>query len=290
MSPAAPPLAIDHQYADINGIRMHYVEAGQGEPVVFLHGFPESWYSWRHQLAALQHHYHVIAPDLRGYNETEARGPYDTETLQDDVEALIRHLGHDGAHIIAHDWGGMIAWLLAIKRPALVRSLVVCNLPHPEAFRKNSRSFRQLRKSWYVFFFQLPWLPERFLRRDDYRNLARVLIRDCRPGTFTRDDVKHFLESWRRQGLGPGVNWYRALLRKGTGVPSPVPTVTAPTTLIWGENDRALGKELNDGTEDLVTDLTVHFLPNASHWVQQEEPALVNRYILEHFRRVRDRG
>jgi pimeloyl-ACP methyl ester carboxylesterase len=270
----------------VNGIRMHYVEAGAGDLVVLLHGFPEFWYSWRHQIAALSRHYRVVAPDLRGYNETENRGPYDTDTLQADVLGLISHLGQARAHIVAHDWGGAVAWLLAMQHPEAVRTLTVCNIPHPAVFQKKLwRSPRQLLRSWYVFLFQMPFLPQRIMAFNSYRTLARGLINDCRPGTFTRDDIRAYLEAWRRQGLDGGINWYRALIRSPRRLPKPVPRVTAPTLLIWGEDDVALGKELTDGTEDYVDTLQVNYLPNTSHWVQQEEPEIVNRLILEHLDR-----
>lgn len=286
LTAATLPPDLRHEYATINGIRMHYVESGTGDLVILLHGFPESWYSWRHQIAALAPRYRVVAPDLRGYNETEARGPYDTGTLQRDVIALIEHLGERRAHIVGHDWGAAIAWLLAIEHPDVVRTLTICNVPHPEVFRRKLwRSPRQLLRSWYIFFFQLPWLPERVLAWRDYRALARGIINDCRPGTFTREDIKTYLAGWRRQGLGGGVNWYRAAVRHPQRLPRPVPRISAPTLMIWGEDDAALGKELTNGTSDYVENLDLHYLPNTSHWVQQEEPGIVNRLLLAHLER-----
>jgi epoxide hydrolase 4 len=278
--------SLQHRYADINGIRMHYVEAGSGEPVVFLHGFPEFWYSWRHQLAGLAPHYRVIAPDQRGYNETEARGPYDTGTLQQDILDLVARIGEERVHLVAHDWGGAIAWLLAIEHPEVLRSLTICNLPHPALFQKGVRRPRQMLRSWYIAFFQLPWLPERALAMDNYRRLAKGIIDQCRPGTFTRDDIKAFLAAWRRQGLHGGVEWYRAAVRHARPLPDPVPLIQVPTLLIWGERDSALGKELTHGTDQYVRDLRIEYLPEASHWVQQEEPDRVNALILEHLRRA----
>lgn len=291
MPPVTLPPDLRHEYADINGIRMHYAEAGSGDDVIlFLHGFPESWYSWRHQLAHFAPRYRVIAPDLRGYNETEARGPYDTTTLQEDVLALIRHLGVERVHLVAHDWGAAVAWLLAIHHPEVLRSLTICNVPHPAIFAQQlRRNPRQLLRSWYMFFFQLPWLPEKFLASQGYQRLARMIIRDTKPGTFTREDVTQMLEAWRRHGLGGGVNWYRAAIRKRQPLPDPVPVILTPTILVWGEDDVALGKELTYGTDRYVHDLAVHYLPNTSHWVQQEEPERVNRFIEAHLRRVEDR-
>lgn len=281
---------LEHHFADVNGIRMHYIAAGAGETVVMLHGFPESWYSWRHQIAALSPHYRVIAPDLRGYNETENRGPYDTDTLQNDVLGLIEHLGESRVHVIGHDWGAAIAWLLAIEHPEAVRSLGICNVPHPAIFAKGIRRPRQLLRSWYIFFFQLPWLPERLMAFDNYHMLARNLIHSCRPGTFTREDITAFLANWRRQGLSGGINWYRAVVRDRRPLPGRVPLIMAPTVFIWGERDFALGRELTHGTEEYVHDLTMRYLPEASHWVQQEEPDRVSEYLLEHLRRAPANG
>ncbi|MGD9932291.1 MAG: alpha/beta fold hydrolase [Dehalococcoidia bacterium] len=266
---------------------MHYVVAGVGETVLMLHGFPESWYSWRHQIAALASYYRVIAPDLRGYNETESQGPYDTDTIQADVLSLLDHAGVERAHVVAHDWGGAIAWLLAIGHPERVQSLTVCNIPHPALFQRGlRRNPRQMLRSWYIAFFQIPWLPERVLAAHRYHTLARMLINDCRPGTFTREDLGHMLASWRRSGLGGGIGWYRALLRHPRRLPRPVPTVTAPTLMIWGEDDSALGRDLTDGTEQYVEKFELKLLPNTSHWVQQEEPRAVSEMILEHIRKA----
>ena len=280
------PSLFGHEYLEINGIRMHVASRGSGDTVLFLHGFPESWYSWRHQMAALGESYRVVAPDQRGYNETDNIGPYDTDTLGEDVAHLIGELGAP-VHLVAHDWGAAIAWLVAIHRPELLKTLTICNVPHPAIFQRNLRNPRQLLRSWYIFFFQLPWLPERFAAANDYRNLAHGIIRDCRPGTFTREDVRYMLAAWRRQGLGGGINWYRAALRDQRPLPDPVPIIETPTLMIWGEKDRALGKELTYGTDEYVTDLDLHYVPNASHWVQQEEPDIVNSLIRAHIEKHR---
>jgi epoxide hydrolase 4 len=292
MPAATLPANLEHHSADIfhpggeGGLRMHYVTAGDGEPVLFLHGFPESWYSWRHQLEHFAGRFRCVAPDLRGYGDTENAGPYDTTTLQRDVLGLIDRLGGGPVHVVAHDWGGAIAWLLAIDHPEAVKSLAVLNIPHPKRMQEGIRRPRQLARSWYIFFFQLPWLPEKFLAANGYRGLARTIIRSCAPGTFTRDDIKHMLASWRASGLGGGVNWYRAVLRKPRRLPDPVPVIEVPVTLIWGENDSALGVELTHGTDRYASDLEVHYLPGVSHWVQQEAPERVNELLERHFARA----
>lgn len=274
-----------HSYHDINGIRMHIAEAGEGgEPVVFLHGFPESWYSWRHQMRALAPEFHAIVPDQRGYNETENRPPYDTLTLQQDVLSLLDAFGHQKVHLVAHDWGAIVAWLLAMHHGDRLQTLTICNVPHPAVAEKRLRDPRQLMRSWYIFFFQLPWVPEKLVAAKDYHWLARGLIRDTKPGTFTRQDIKEFLAGWRRQGLAGGINWYRALIRHRQPLPDPVPVIETPTLFIWGENDRALRKELTHGTGEYVRNLQMEYLPGVSHWVQQEAPDEVNRLLLAHLR------
>ncbi|MGH2608105.1 MAG: alpha/beta fold hydrolase [Tepidiformaceae bacterium] len=287
MSAAALPADLEHRYDVVNGIRMHWVEAGSGpETILFLHGFPEQWYSWRHQIAAFAPDYRVVAPDQRGYNETEAQGPYDTDTLQQDILDLIGVLGVEKVHLVAHDWGAAIAWLVAMHHPEVLRSLVIMNVPHPKVFEKGIRRPRQMLRSWYILAFQLPWLPERAVASQDYHALARGMIRQCAPGTFTRDDIKTMLAGWRRQGLAGGINWYRAAVRRRKPLPDPVPHITLPTTIIWGENDVALGKELTDGTDAYVDRLTIHYLPGVSHWVQQEAPEQVNAFLREHLSRA----
>ena len=284
--PPAEPFEPKHRHARTNGIRMHYVEAGEGEPVVLLHGFPECWYSWQRQLPVLAKDYRVIAPDLRGYHETDARPPYDSATVQQDVLGLLEALGERSAHIVGHDWGGAVAWGLGMQHPAAVRSLAIVNMPHPALARAGLRSFAQLRRSWYIFFFQLPWLPERVLARNGYRRLARLLFRGVPPGEERRKDLAFYRRSWREHGLSGGINWYRAIPR-GKPLPDPVPVITAPTTMIWGEEDFALGKDLTVGTERYVRDLDLHYLPGVGHFVQQEAPDRLNELLLGHLERVR---
>jgi len=277
---------LEHNYATINGIRVHYVEAGSGELVILLHGFPDCWYSWRHQIKALSTQYHVIAPDLRGYNETDNTGPFDIETLREDVIQLINHLGSKRAHIIGHDWGGAIAWSLAISNPEVVQTLGICNIPHPANFFKGLRTFTQLKRSWYIFFFQIPLLPERLLARNNYQGFARLMSR-IKPNTD--EDVKFYVNSWKKYGLSGGINWYRAMARnivKGktslTRNLNSSMQVVARTTIIWGEKDFALGKELTFDTDQYVPDLAIFYLPDNGHFVQQEAPETVNKLLLEH--------
>ena len=286
---------LEHNYATINGIRVHYVESGSGELVILLHGFPDCWYTWRHQIKALSTKYHVVVPDMRGYNETDNTGPFDIETLREDVIQLINYLGSKQAHVIGHDWGGAIAWSLAISNPEVVQTLGICNIPHPANFLKGLRTFAQLKRSWYIFFFQIPFLPEKFLARNNYQRFARSMYGI---GANTDEDINFYVDSWQKYGLSGGINWYRAMARniflrgakqKAGNLFSPTVEnlnksmqVTARTTMIWGEKDFALGKELTFDTDQYVPDLTVSYLPDVGHFVQQEAPETVNKLLLEH--------
>ena len=286
---------LEHNYATINGIRMHYVESGSGELVILLHGFPDCWYTWRHQIKALSTKYHVIAPDMRGYNETDNTGPFDIETLREDVIQLINHFGSKQAHVIGHDWGGAIAWSLAISNPKVVQTLGICNIPHPANFFKGLRTFAQFKRSWYIFFFQIPFLPEKFLARNNYQQFARSMYGI---GPNTDEDSNFYVDSWQKYGLSGGINWYRAMARniflrgvqqKGGSFFSPTVEnlnksmqVAARTTMIWGEKDFALGKELTFNTDQYVPNLTISYLPDVGHFVQQEAPETVNKLLLEH--------
>ncbi len=166
-----------HQYIVTNGIRLHYVTQGEGPLIVLLHGFPEFWYSWRFQIPFLaEHGYTVVAPDLRGYNETDKpRKGYDIPTLLRDIEGLVKGLGQQKATIVGHDWGGVLAWAFAMNYPEMTQCLIVLNAPHPAAMMREMRTLKQLRKSWYVFAFQIPWLPEYMLGRNNANEIGRML-------------------------------------------------------------------------------------------------------------------
>lgn len=279
--------SVTHRYADLGDVRLHFVEAGTGPLVVLLHGFPEFWYSWRKQIPVLAERFTVVAPDMRGYNETEKpRWGYELDVLVNDVGALIRELGFEKAVIVGHDWGGVIAWALAIAYPQWVKRLIVLNAPHPsalsEAFGKN---WRQMARSWYIGFFQLPWLPELALSAGNYMGIEQMFRGAAvNPETFSDEDIRRYKEAIGKPGaLTAGLNYYRALIQngtrglfRGTGM-----RVLAPTLLIWGEQDVALGKELTYGMERFVPNLQIVYLPNCSHWVQQECPEALNRAMLE---------
>lgn len=266
----------DHVTA--NGIRFHYLTEGSGPLVLLLHGFPQFSHAWRRQIPALSKRFRVVAPDLRGYGGTEKPAGLDAyrlDTLAADVAGLIEALGEKSAMVVGHDWGGGLAWAAALLFPERISRLAVLNCPLPAVFLKNLRSNpRQLRRSWYMGLFQLPWLPERI-----FRGKAGSLIAGSpRPGTFTREDVEAYDRNF--QDPTPPLNYYRAALRRYR--PLPQRKIAAPTLLIWGDKDPALGRELTEGMEPHFSGpLRVEHLPEASHWVNEEEPEKVNALLLE---------
>jgi pimeloyl-ACP methyl ester carboxylesterase len=281
-------------YADLSDARIHYMEAGppDGPAVVLLHGFPDFWYSWRHQIPALAAAgFRAIAPDMRGYNLSSRPAEvsaYEPRRLAGDIRDLIRERGAPKACVAGHDWGAAVAWVLAMAHPEVVERLAILNVPHPrrmlDALR---RPGRQLAKSWYMFFFQLPWLPERAVRADDWRAFRYGFEHDARPGAFTPADIERYREAWSQPGATTAtINYYRASLRRpGAARQSALGPVTAPTLVIWGEHDRYLSSELAEPRREDVPGLTrVVRLPEASHWVQHDEPDRVSELLIGHFK------
>jgi len=273
-----------------NGLRFVLDEAGQGDDVALcLHGFPESRFSWRHQLPALAAAgWRAVAPDLRGYGDSDrpaGREPYRLAHLIDDVGALFDALGARRRLLIGHDWGALIAWSSAMQQGGAppLDGLIVMNVPHPAVFRAVlRRSWAQRRRSWYVAFFQLPWLPEAALTAGGARAVGRAF-------TGMAVDKAAFPPSvtdvYRRNALKPGaatamINYYRANLRALGDAQAPSPMIETPTLMIWGEEDAALGLELTEGYDAYVRDFTLQRLPGVSHWVQQEAPEAVNARML----------
>lgn len=275
---------LTHHQAVVNGVRLHYVVAGpeDGPPVILLHGFPEFWQAWERQIGPLARAgFRVIVPDLRGYNLSEKPpgvGAYRVGVLQEDVAALTRTLGYERARVVGHDWGGVIAWALAIRQPEVVERLVILNAPHPARTREVARKPAQWRRSWYIFFFQLPWLPERFLHR-----FGGWALHGTNPRAYTDEDRRLYREAWDQPGAATGmINYYRALRRSGGGQGGVRDaTVRAPTLVLWGDRDVALLPELADGLDRWVPDLRVVRLPRASHWVMRDEPVRVNNLLID---------
>jgi len=287
----APEPPVAHRYTDLAGLRLHYVEAGEGPLVVLLHGFPEFWFSWRFQIPALAAAgFRVVAPDMRGYNlsdKPKSVGSYALERLARDVERLIGALGEEWAVIVGHDWGGIVAWAVAILHPERVERLVILNVPHPERFSRGLRTPRQLLRSSYALFFQIPWLPERVLRAGDFALVRSVFRNDpVRPDTFGEDDIGRYVEALSRPGaLTAAINYYRALARRGPTVARALRRrIEAPVMVIWGQRDLFLVPELAKPDPVWVPNVRLERLPDASHWVQQDRPEKVNALLLDFLR------
>ena len=277
-------------YADLGEVRLHYVEAGEGPLVVLLHGFPEFWYSWRGQIDGLaQAGLRVVAPDLRGYNRSskpEGVGAYDLDRLSADVAALIAERGEERACVAGHDWGGGVAWSTAMNHPEVVSRLAILNSPHPRRFIEQLRNPRQLARSWYWLWFQVPWIPERAVRADRWRAFRYAFEHDARPGAFTSEDIERYVEAWSQPGaLTATMNYYRAALRRSPwATEARLRPIEAPTRVIWGERDRYLDPAVAEPHPGDVPNLEqVIRLPEASHWVQHDEPARVTQLLAEFF-------
>lgn len=287
---------ITHHYADLGDVRLHYVEAGSGPLVVLLHGFPEFWYSWRYQIPALAAAgFRAVAPDMRGYNRSDKpRGvrAYNGAALTGDVAKLIRACGAERAVVVGHDWGAAVAWQFAIAYPALLERLVIMNAPHPARFLRALRTWRQARKSWYMFFFQLPWLPEIGLRAGRFATIRQMFRNDpLRPGAFSAEDIDRYVEAMAQPGaLTAAINYYRAMFRQARRARSGFPRIEAPVLVIWGERDRYLGTELAEPDRRLVPNVRVARLADASHWVQVDQPERVNAELLDFLREQRSGG
>jgi epoxide hydrolase 4 len=299
--PDAP--AISHEYAEVNGVRLHYARAGRGPLVVFLHGFPEFWYEWKYQLAEFSRDHTVVAPDMRGYNlssKPAELSAYAMPTLVEDVRALAAHLlkttGGEKFTLVAHDWGGVVAWVFAAAHPEMLDKLVIVNAPHPTIFgRLLAADPAQQQASQYMLMFRGPQ-AEQTLSANSYAMLtSMVLGAGLKEGTVTDEDRKMYVDAWSQPGaLTGGLNYYRAA---GVGprqpaaaagdppaeaaAPAQTPEliVRVPTLVIWGEKDTALLATNLQGLDALVPTLTVKRIPEGTHWVVRERAPEVNLLI-----------
>jgi pimeloyl-ACP methyl ester carboxylesterase len=283
-----PETEIRHRTIISNGVRLHVVEAGpeDGPLLILLHGFPEFWYGWRRQIGPLAAAgFRVQCPDQRGYNLSgKPRGvsSYNLDRLAGDVVGLIDAAGAAKARVVGHDWGGIVGWWLGIRHPQRLERLALLNIPHPLVMEHTLwHSSVQRKKSNYIFFFQLPWLPERLFSRNDFAYAEKSLRGSSRPGTFTDEDIARYKEAWSQgQAVRSMLHWYRAALRAKPQRPKTA-RVTVPTLLIWGTQDRFLGQEMAPASIDLCDQGRLELIPEATHWVQLEEPARVNRLLVD---------
>jgi pimeloyl-ACP methyl ester carboxylesterase len=262
--------------AQIGGVNLHYAKAGTGERLVLLlHGFPEFWYSWRHQIAALSDTYTVVAPDLRGFNLSDKPAgvsEYETSKIVDDVNGLIRYFGHEKAAVIGHDWGATTAWSVAMKSPETVWKLGSLQVPPISVWRKN-QSFSQFLASWYMFFFQIPALPEYLMSLNDFAMMERSLRDSAAVKVFTDEDIAQYKNAWRESGaLTSMLNYYRAnILKRFLSKPEDSPKIRVPTLFIYGEKDQAVLPRTVAGVGDMIdAPYTEVRIPGSGHWVQQE--------------------
>lgn len=281
-------MELEHSTIETNGIRLHVVQTGpkSGVPVVLLHGFPEFWYGWRKQIPALvEAGCRVIVPDQRGYNlsdKPEGVKAYSVYTLVDDIIGLIDALGYEKVNLVGHDWGAGVAWTLAILHPERLQRLSIMNVPHPAVMRRFlMRDFEQMRRSWYVFLFQLPWLPEAGMKRDNWRGAERSLRGSSKLNSFTDEDIMKYKEAWSQPGaMTSMLNWYRAMIRHTPRPPADL-RIKVPTLMMWGMQDFALSHRMARPSMDYVDDGNLILFPEASHWVHLDAAEEVNHYLID---------
>jgi pimeloyl-ACP methyl ester carboxylesterase len=285
-----PPdgIEIREGYADVGDVTLHYVEAGEGPLVVLLHGFPEFWFGWRRQIAPMAAAgFRVVAPDTRGYNlssRPDGVSEYDVDRLAEDIRGLISALGGSSAMLVGHDWGGTIAWTVAMNHPEVVDRLAILNAAHPRQLQHGLHNPNQLRKSWYFFFFAIPGLPEDVVHARDW-HFFRHFLHDANPA-FTPEEMERYVEAWSQPGAAAGmINYYRSSVRESSQqAKAEHPPIAAPTLVIWGQRDGYLGETLAEPDHDDVPKLVgVERLPNASHWVHHDEAERVNQLLTDFF-------
>ena len=283
----------EHVPVRTNGVTLHTVQAGpaNGRLLILLHGFPEFWYGWRAQIGYFANlGWRVVAPDQRGYNLSDKPAGVDryaVETLAADVVGLIQAMGQDSAWLVGHDWGAAVAWETALRYPERVQRLGILNVPHPGVMTQYLRgNFRQMLKSWYIFYFQIPGLPEWMLSRNQYAGLSRMLRESGKTGTFQDVDMERYIAAWSQPGsVTAMLNWYRSIFRstaKSTfGPRTGDRRVVVPTLILWGRQDVALSAEMAQRSADLCVNGRLVYFDDATHWVQHDEPVAVNAALAD---------
>lgn len=281
-----------------DGLRLHAVAAGpvDGPLVILLHGFPEFWRGWQQQIGPLAAAgYRVVVPDQRGYNLSDKPAEvsaYRLDRLGGDVLALLDHLGRDRACLAGHDFGAAVAWWLLLDHPERVQAAAILNVPHPRVMRRKLRtSLRQLLRSWYIFVFQIPRLPEWWLSRRQFHALTQSLLASSRAGTFRPEDLEAYRGAWAQPGsLRAMLHWYRAAFRSGFAAPTSASeassrgNVSVPVLILWGEEDRFLEREMAAESLAFCERGRAIVFPGVSHWIQHEEAQRVTHELIAHFR------
>jgi pimeloyl-ACP methyl ester carboxylesterase len=274
------------QQVTLNGLSFNLVCAGKADAplIVLLHGFPECWLTWKDQIQPLvDAGYRVIAPDQRGYNLTDkpkSLDDYRIDILASDVEAIREYAGCDTFHLVGHDWGAAVAWWYGMHYSDKLRSLTVINVPHPTVFKQTLKTNkRQLLKSWYMFFFQIPKLPEALMPLWNFKQLQKGLVESSNTGTFDDEILSQLTTVWKQPGAITGMlNWYRAALRRP--VEASNLNVACPTRILWGENDIALTKEMAQLSTQYCEDVELTYYPDGSHWLTHDHPKRVAAEII----------
>ena len=270
-----------HENIQANGIQFHYVTEGDGPLMLFLHGFPEYWYSWRHQISEFSKNYKVVALDMRGYGQTDrpqGKENYTIDVLVDDVKEVVSALGYEKCVLVGHDWGAIVAWYVAMNYEACVEKLIVMNVPHPKCYMENL-TFKQVLRSWYIWMFQLPKFPEVYLKANDFKWITDQFRSAVNPAAFLEEDLNKYKENAAMPGaLTAMLNYYRNLPAEMMRMDT-TPIIQVPTLMLWGEKDGYTGKDSTRGTDRYVKNLDLKFLPNCSHWTQQDCPKEVNQYM-----------
>ena len=280
----------EHANILTNGVNLHVVLAGpeNGRPVVLLHGFPEFWRGWLNQIEALAGQgFRVMVPDQRGYNLSDVPrgvGNYSLENLSADVNGLLDHFGLEKVCLAGHDWGAAVAWNVAARFPERVEKLAILNVPHPDVMMNFlRRSPRQMLKSWYIAFFQIPWLPDWLMSRGNFAPALALLKNSSLPTTFSATDLQEYRLAYANsQGLTGMINWYRAILRFPPNRPANQ-RLQMPVRILWGKRDVALSAEMAVESLKLCERGELFYFENATHWVQHDEAEAISKHLLEFF-------
>jgi epoxide hydrolase 4 len=281
-----------HLFVNTNDIRLHCVTQGEGELVILLHGFPEFWYSWRHQIPALARHFKVVVPDLRGYNYSDKPDSgYDLDTLSRDILGSIAAFGYSKAHIVGHDWGGTIAWHLAERFPDSIDKLAILNAAHPQKLVETfGNNFEKLLRNWYILAAQVPGIPE-WLIRQNLKEFVLNIFRGqaIRKAAFGAEDLQIYQDALSKPGaIGAALSHYRQAFSAFNWLPQlsqSLPYISVPTLVLWGEEDALLSKNLTKEMASFVrAPFELKLIPNCGHWIQQEVPQTVNRELLKFLR------
>jgi len=288
------------RYAEVNGIRLHlhYVSVGQGKLIMFVHGFPEFWYGWEKQLVEFGKDYQAVAPDMRGFNLSSKPAEiekYHVNDLIEDMRALAEHLGHEKFIMVAHDWGGAVAWSAALRQPEMLEKLIIINSPHPALFARELLNNPDQQKASQYMLMLRSAEAERVLSENNFAALMAVLVQFGSKWEMSEETRSKYIEAWSQPGALTGsLNYYRASplypptskndeeqMNSILNLPNEMFAVKVPTLVIWGEQDQALLTGNLDGLAEYIEDLTVKRIPDGTHWVIHEQPELVNSLIRE---------